>query len=479
MTSLPTDVTAGSERVVSTATGGGRVWRDSQAIPHITACESVDQYDADQIHGEIERLAGAGTWNTLFAAARAWSAAGDKLDGLRQQLSAAAQTLAGAWSSDDAVACQQALQRIHTTAGNVADSARGVYRFTDASAASLQQAVGSFPGRDSGSGLFETAGRAAGGSSLVGGSVLDDVGGFIGGGMDSLFGTGEDPNEKPRQALADLNARYQSDNTRLPEQVSAELPVIGEGGTGKTKIEELGGGSFGGGPSAGMPGGVPGAGGFDPSTVGSGPSGGGTTGAFSPGGSGGLPGAGVPGGPGGGDFPAGPSDGGLNSAGPLGPGGGLPGAGGGAGMPGGGGGGMPGGGGIGGGLGGAAGGVGMVPGGAAGGRGAGAGSGRGLGAGGGRGMAGGMVPMGGAGAGGTRGGRGAGGAGAGGGRPGLTGGKIAGGGAAGGAGRGVGGGMMPMGAGRGGGEEHERDTWLVEDDDPWGADSDTPPGVIR
>jgi hypothetical protein len=38
--------------------------------------------------------------------------------------------------------------------------------------------------------------------------------------------------------------------------------------------------------------------------------------------------------------------------------------------------------------------------------------------------------------------------------------------------------MVPMGAGRGG-EENERDTWLVEDDDPWGADNDTPPGVIR
>jgi hypothetical protein len=462
-----------------TSAGGGRVWRDSQAIPHITACESVDQYDADQIHGEIERLAGAGTWNTLFAAARAWSAAGDKLDGLRQQLSTAAQTLAGAWSSDDAVACQQALQRIHTTAGNVADSARGVYRFTDASAASLQQAVSNFPGRDSGSGLFETAGRVAGGSSLVGGSVMDDVGGFIGGGMDSLFGTGEDPNEKPRQALGELNLRYQSDNTRLPEQVSAELPVLDNPGAGRTDITGLGGQSPGGGPSAGMPGVTPGASGFDPSTVGSGPSGGGTTGIFTPDGSGGLPGTGVPGGPGGSDFPIGPGDGGLDSAGPLGPGGGLPG-GGGAGLPGGGG-GMAGGGGGGtgaGGLGGGAGGVGMVPGGAGGGRGAGGGPGRGMGAGGGRGMAGGMVPMGGGGAGGGRGGRGAGGAGAGGGRPGLAGGKIGGGGAGGGAGRGVGGGMVPMGAGRGG-EENERDTWLVEDDDPWGADNDTPPGVIR
>jgi hypothetical protein len=42
--------------------------------------------------------------------------------------------------------------------------------------------------------------------------------------------------------------------------------------------------------------------------------------------------------------------------------------------------------------------------------------------------------------------------------------------------------MMPMGAaGRGGSEKNKsHDSWLVEDDDPWGAnENNAPPGVIR
>jgi hypothetical protein len=41
---------------------------------------------------------------------------------------------------------------------------------------------------------------------------------------------------------------------------------------------------------------------------------------------------------------------------------------------------------------------------------------------------------------------------------------------------------MPMGAGAGGGQgkddEHERSTWLTEDEDVWGGDDDTAPPVI-
>jgi hypothetical protein len=41
---------------------------------------------------------------------------------------------------------------------------------------------------------------------------------------------------------------------------------------------------------------------------------------------------------------------------------------------------------------------------------------------------------------------------------------------------------MPMGGARGGGSgdqnEHERSTWLTEDEDVWGGDDDTAPPVI-
>jgi hypothetical protein len=43
-------------------------------------------------------------------------------------------------------------------------------------------------------------------------------------------------------------------------------------------------------------------------------------------------------------------------------------------------------------------------------------------------------------------------------------------------------GGMPMGAGHGAGggdeEEHERTTWLTEDEDVWGANGDAAPPVI-
>jgi type II secretory pathway pseudopilin PulG len=99
-------------------------------------------------------------------------------------------------------------------------------------------------------------------------------------------------------------------------------------------------------------------------------------------------------------------------------------------------------------------------GGLGGGLGAGAGAGGGIGAGG----IGGGLPGGGAG-------------GAGAGRGGL--GAGAGGGAGGGAGAGAGRGGAPMHGGQDGGEEdRERSTWLTEDDDVWGGDTDAPPLVV-
>lgn len=156
-------------------------------------------------------------------------------------------------------------------------------------------------------------------------------------------------------------------------------------------------------------------------------------------------------------------------------------AGGGGGLvsgPGGFGGGGLGGGGLGGGLGG-----GGLGGGGLGGGGLGAG---GLGAGAARGLGG--MPLGGVGAGMGGGGAGRGGGKAGGRMPGLgTGvtppagilGNRGGAGGRGGALGGRGAGMMG-GAGHGAGSEEERtaDSWLIEDEDPWGAEGDAPPGVL-
>jgi hypothetical protein len=190
-----------------------------------------------------------------------------------------------------------------------------------------------------------------------------------------------------------------------------------------------GGGSLPGGgglPDGTLPGGGGMPGGNPPGTggLGTGPHGTGLPGT-------GLPGTGLPGTDTPGTGLAGAGDGGLVGAGGLGPGAG--------------------------GLGSGAGGVGGL------GSGPGAGGlGRGLGGGvPGAGGLGGMMPMGG-GAGGGRGGAG---------RPGGRGGAR-------GLGGGAGMGMMPGAGAHGGAEGEDHTTWLEEDEDVWGTDSDAPPSVL-
>lgn len=238
--------------------------------------------------------------------------------------------------------------------------------------------------------------------------------------------------------MSNINKGTAESNNNFPRGIQQDMPNP-DPRLGETEpIEPPGGGPKapkmpgGGGPSGG-PGSMPGG----------------------PGGPGDLPGG--PGGPGGpGDLPGGP--GGPNMpGGPHGP--GVPGSPGGPDLPGG-----PGG------LGGGPGGPGtdlasMPPGGPGGGPGLG-GGGAGLGAGG------------------VGGGPGALGGGLGAGPGGMGAGMGAGPGAFGGLGGkgGVNGMGMPMGAGaRGGGgdgDEHERSTWLTEDEDVWGGNDDTAPPVI-
>ncbi len=224
-----------------------------------------------------------------------------------------------------------------------------------------------------------------------------------------------------------LMNRYNEVIGILPSQVKAQYVDTRAGGS-KDDFTKGGGGAGAGGLGAG---GLPGGGGAPHLPGGGGPD---FPGGGGPGGGSHLPGggSGFPGG-GGTDLPDGgsPYDSGSSLAG----GGGVGGIGSGGGIDG---------------LGSGGGGLGGGPGGL--GSGAGAGTG-------------GFGPGGaGAGAAGGRPGGGAGGAGGG------TGGRGAGGGMAG----------APMHGGQGGGdeEERERSTWLTEDEDVWGGDTDAPPPVI-
>lgn len=482
-----------------------RTRRIDETFDRVTSTGNADQYDKDQILGEINRLKGGGIGTSapeiLTELATSWYNAESKLDEVRSKIKSVGERLAGVWQSESSVASQRALMRIHDAAQDLSVTSAGMHTYTDQVSATMSQHLASFPG-DSG-GWQETAGNIARGAAI--GSIAGPGGTIIGGIAGGLGFGGGDPNKEYREALAALNQDLVADNGSMPGYVSVELPQI-DPGQGVIGWDPDGGGGIDGG--GGLPGGgAPGGGGGMPGGPGGLPGGGPDL----PGGPGGLPGG--PGGPPTGIEPArhamtipggvptgpelgteGPGGGGL--AGIPGGGGSIPGGPGIGGGPGGGG--IPGGGaGVGGGgigAGGGGAGVGGVPGGGAvrpagmgmmpmGGAGAGAGGnaggrgtraggalGRGAGAGLGRGGVGGMMPMGGAGAGA---GSGKGTGGRTGGAPGAGGGRVAGGRA---------GGMMPMGAaGRGSEDKHSsHDSWLVEDDDPWGGDEiDAPPGVIR
>lgn len=439
---------------------GEGYWHESQPISRIMACESVGLYSKDQIKSYGQQLSNATPWNQMRTeAAPAWKATGELLGSFTQRLRSAAERLSGQWTSADSAACQKALQRIAGTASHLARRSDEIYHYTDRTAGSLERANNNYPdwNRD----------------------LLNQV-------SFGAFGQGDPSDEDYRKWLGDLNMDYYQINMTLPEQVEVQLPEL-EGPRDDYWQTPPGGTSPSSPSGLGDPGGTPRVpSGNPPPTVPPGPGGGngGDSVLLGPGGvsareaigagawndsglddgsSGGLAGAGPMMPPGGGAAaPAAPVPGGGGLTAPTGGPAGAPAAGTPLGtpvrpgaMPG-----MrPG---VTGGVtstGSAAGGNGArggVPG-----RGAGAGAG-GAGAGGARPMpAKGVPPMGGAGAGGARGG--------------APGGRVPGAGAGGArTGAGV---TPPLGTGaRGKGKDKDGqyDSWLVEDEDPWGADEAAP-----
>ncbi|TDC66582.1 hypothetical protein E1200_16530 [Actinomadura sp. GC306] len=371
---------------------------------------------------------------------------------LRAQKSA----LAGVWKGEDAEATIKQLGRLETSAEGLRQASDTTGKALTEHGTKLDWYVKNRPGKGFiGNISYDDAGVVAAGTVVAGpaGGLIALGGKKIG----EALGAIDSAEEKAAQEhMKRLGERTVQANGDMPERISTNLPSTDRGGGLPPENRFPGGGSIrnpgGGGGGGSIPGAgeIPGGGGSIPGGPGAGsiPGGGGSI----PGGGGSIPGGGggIPGGPGagsipggGGSIPGGPSESDLAGL-PGGP----PGAGGGGMDPfgrggiGGGGGGIPGGG---------AGG-GSVPG--AGGLGAGAGAG---------GLAGGMPGAGrgtgvgagtGAGAGANKGGAG---------------------------GRGMMGGGAPMGGGRGGGgeDEHERTTWLMEDEDVWGGnDDETAPPVI-
>ena len=439
---------------------GDQVWRFEADIPRLNFCGDTSRYGHEYIEQEIQRL--RANLAGMFDAASAWRHGAEKLQALADRVWEVAHRLAEAWSSEESVQCQEALQRIERAARHLSTRSYQMHAFTNQSAEVIEQAVNNFS--TDAPGTVEIVGRVTGGQ--LGGTIGSNVAGTVGSWVDTGLGavgidTGPSKDEVAQRHLSGLNQAYSEVNPLLPERVSVELPLLKQ-----VSDENL------------VPPGGYAPGGFGGGTGGFGGPGIGGAGAHLP-----AP-DGVPGVPPTGGFPAeggvpegyewDGSTGGLAGATPLAP--PAPGAGGigGAGVPG-----VPPGAGAGGlpsGPGAAGAAVppgGVVPAGAAGGR-----AGGGPGVPGSRGVPGagrpgvGMIgaPVG---AGGAAGGAGSGRGGAG--RPGGVGG------AGGAVGRGgMAGGVVPMGAGaRGTGQDGAgRDTWLVEDENPWGTDDGTPPSVI-
>lgn len=445
-------------------------FRDSTEVPYISQYEDVSGYDADWIASEMERIKASQSWTNISDAGTALSSTATRLRFLASSMRGLATKIDGQWSSETAAAAQRALQRIASTASDLAEKADRTSTFAHESAGTLQRAAQGF-GDDRN--LFEKG--------------VDAVNPFGDSNKDSMR----------REQLELLNEQYRDVNyTTLPPYVNADLPNLPTPKGVRRESPPAGGDGVGG--SGGyVPPSSPNMPAPPPAPPGSG-TGGVTPGPGAPqmvgpgelGPEAGFDGGGIPGGdvtlPGDQEWSDG--DGGLAGVGPgpLGPSGpGLPSGPGGAPLgPGGlnpaaatptGPGGLPAGGG----------GIGMVPGtnlGATPGRGT-AGTVPGRpgtpGIGGRSGVPSGAMPTGGSGAGNAGGGRGAGGVrGAGG-----TGGPSAGGrpGLAGGARPGTTGGMPMGGSRRGESDEEgtERNTWLMEDEDPWHGDENVPPPVIR
>jgi uncharacterized protein YukE len=339
------------------------------------------------------------------------------LDVLRSQAGA----LANAWKGKDADEAQKQLQRLHASARDIAQQAKGTGWALTEHGTKLEWYKDHAPKE-----------------GFMKGVDFGDVASFAWQGMVGMVAKrafiGSEEDNAAREHMNRLQGRTVEANGYMPEEISTDLPAPGGHKWDRPPGSYPPGGHPPGGmPPGGMPGGGGGGGGNLPKDpFGHGGGGGGGNLPHDPFGNGGAGGGGshLPKDP----FGGGGGGGGTNLAGmPHGPGG----AGGG-------------------GLGGDPFGKGGLGGGAGGGLGGGPGGGPGGLSGGAPGMPGGL----------------------GGGAPGAGAGRGVG-------GRGAGGmGGAPMGGGAGGGgkggeEEHERSTWLTEDEDVWGGnDGDTAPPVI-
>ncbi|WP_148767467.1 WXG100 family type VII secretion target [Actinomadura decatromicini] len=335
---------------------------------------------------------------------------------LRSQSSA----LAAVWKGDDAEAAIKQMRKLQQSAENIYQvSGRTAWVLKD-HGEKLDWYKRHQPKEGFFKGLtWDQAGVVTGGTLLGG-----PVGGLMGLSKGEALGLIKHTESKAAvEHVQRLSDRAREANAAMPAEISTTPPDFGRFKQGPS-MPPSGGIPGGGPPGGGTPsggGGLPGGGGGMPGGL----DGAGSGGATMPGGGqgGGIPGGGIPGGgPSGSDLAGLPGGGGGSGVDPFGK-GGL--GGGGGGLPGGGGGGIPGGGGVGGAIGGRPGASGMGKG----------------------------SPGGGKGLGKTTGGSGRGGMGG-----------------------------APMGGRGGGGQgegEHERSTWLTEDEDVWGGnDDDTTPPVI-
>lgn len=178
--------------------------RESTQVPGISMCEAVDDYDPQWILDQIDHLRTRRPWIDMSAAASSLQATSERLDHLRDWLRRQATTLADAWSSSAATACQHALRRIAGAATHLADRSAQLAEFTARCADTVAAAVANFP-------------------ALEGRSLSEWV-------LDT-FTIGADPNlerkhDTVRHALARLNQDYTDINhTTLPTHIDVEITV--------------------------------------------------------------------------------------------------------------------------------------------------------------------------------------------------------------------------------------------------------------
>lgn len=187
-------------------TGDGTPTR--QSIPQVMMCENVGAYSKEQIRAIAEHLRSTQPWGRLHGAARGWRSAGGSLELVSTTLREVSRSLAAGCQSQDAAACQRALQQLDATARHLADRSERLYQYTNSSAEALASGSEKFPTDSPGFG-----------ERLLGGTV--------GGAIDRINPFHSGPSEEDYQrALGALNSELSAVNASLPDHVSALLPNL-------------------------------------------------------------------------------------------------------------------------------------------------------------------------------------------------------------------------------------------------------------